>query len=372
MVATDSQTLLKELARLSEGADPRGAGLEMWTLLMNMMGRGETAEEYTGDFDDLMLKEWAFKNLLSAASGGGAGKQERSPEGFNYPELVDQLMTKVSTPDLKSSSISEGSILRASGADRSPFLLDNQELHKALVLIIAQDAAYSLGVILNRPAAKGLEVKLDSKSGAGTRTVDLPLRYGGQYAVKGTEQVLWLHCSSRLRDAGIGSPVGDLNRDGVWKCTMKDVTSAIGQGIAAPEDFVVISGVMVWAKRDGMGGQGMDGEVGEGRFEVIPSEKVDTVWTALLKQQDVLTTLNLIYSLELGNEAWACSTSEQDESRRKEREKAETPIAGLGEGFDEDDDSFVFKSDVKVSKLSDDALRSWVATFLLGAPTLGS
>ena len=46
-------------------------------------------------------------------------------------------------------------------------------------------------------------------------------------------------------------------------------------------------------------------------------------------------------------------------------------IAGIGEGFDEEDDSLVFKSDVKVSNLSDNALRSWIATFLLGAPSLG-
>ena len=49
-----------------------------------------------------------------------------------------------------------------------------------------------------------------------------------------------------------------------------------------------------------------------------------------------------------------------------------TPMGGLGDGFDEEDDSFVFKSDVKVEKLSDEALRGWVTTFLLGLPTLGS
>ena len=369
MVATDSQTLLKELARLSEGADPRGGGLEMWTLLMNMMGRGETAEEYTGDFDDLMLKEWAFKNLLSTESGGGAGKQVRSPEGFNYPELVNQLMAKVATPGRKPISIREGSILRASAADRSPFLLDNQEFHKAVVLVIADDDAVSVGVILNRPAAKGLVVKVKNKRDTGTRTVDLPLRYGGQYAIKGTEQLLWLHCNPELRDAQIGSPVGDLNEEGIWKCTMNDVTSAINQGIAVPEDFIVISGVMAWAKRDGMGGKGIEGEIEEGRFELIPNEKLGTVWSVLLKQQEVLTNMNLVYNLELGNEAWA---STDDESRRLESgEQRQTPISGLGEGFDEEDDSLVFKSDVKVSKLADDALRSWVATFLLGAPSLG-
>lgn len=56
MCATDSQTLLKELARQSSGVDPRDAGLEAWELLMNMIGRGETARKVSGKFDDLMLK----------------------------------------------------------------------------------------------------------------------------------------------------------------------------------------------------------------------------------------------------------------------------------------------------------------------------
>lgn len=54
MVATDSGTLLKELGRQAEGADPRDAGLGTWTLLMNMIGRSETAKENTSGFDDLV------------------------------------------------------------------------------------------------------------------------------------------------------------------------------------------------------------------------------------------------------------------------------------------------------------------------------
>jgi hypothetical protein len=49
------------------------------------------------------------------------------------------------------------------------------------------------------------------------------------------------------------------------------------------------------------------------------------------------------------------------------------PIRRFGDGYDEDDDEdeYVYKTDVKVARLSDDALRSWVATFLLGSPYLG-
>jgi hypothetical protein len=54
MCATDSGTLLKELGRQSEGADPRDAGLDTWALLMNMIGRSEIASRYSGGFDDLV------------------------------------------------------------------------------------------------------------------------------------------------------------------------------------------------------------------------------------------------------------------------------------------------------------------------------
>jgi hypothetical protein len=49
-----------------------------------------------------------------------------------------------------------------------------------------------------------------------------------------------------------------------------------------------------------------------------------------------------------------------------------TVLDGIGEGYDEEDDSLVFKSDKKISSLCDDALQTWVATFLLGSPGLGA
>ena len=131
MVATDSQTLLQELAKQADGADPRDAGLDTWDLLMRMIGRGETADEYTGDFDDLIIKEWAREHLLSSEAGGGAGGKDRAPDGVlsgrNLSEKiqVDKLMDLVSSA-ARTGKIKEGMLLRASSAERSPFLLDDQ------------------------------------------------------------------------------------------------------------------------------------------------------------------------------------------------------------------------------------------------------
>ena len=379
MVATDSQTLLKELARQSAGADPREAGLDTWTLLMNMIGRGETAEEYSGDFDDLMLKEWALKNLLSTDAGGGAGSKRRAPEGVaSTQELlrrnpVDRLLNRVSAAS-RGEDVTEGTLVRASSADRSPFLLNNQELHKSVVLMIAEDEKVSVGAILNRPAARGLDIQVTEKGS--TKSVTLPLRYGGQFAIREAEPLLWLHCNPILRAAKIGVPVGAPQQDGIWKCTAEDVTTAVGQGLGKPEDFLTVTGVSIWTKGEKGLARGMQGEVRSGNFEIVPASQTKEVWNSLTKQE-VLSTGNLMQSLRLSNEAWekgAASRNGKESTKKQNGKKngGHAPIGGIGDGFDEEDDSLVFKSDVKVSKLSDDALQSWLATFLLGAPTLGA
>jgi putative AlgH/UPF0301 family transcriptional regulator len=362
---------LKELSRQSAGADPRDAGLETWTLLMNMIGMKETAEENSGEFDDLMLKEWALKHLLSTEAG--AGKKRLAPQGVASTQQllqrdpVDRLLYRVSAAS-RGEDVTAGTIVRASSAKRSPFLLKDQELHKSLVLIFSDDENISVGVILNRPASKGLDILITEKNSRKSRSETLPLRYGGQYNIKGADPLLWLHCNSILREAMIGSPIG-MSNDGFWKCTAADVTSAVGQGLAKPSDFLVVAGVSVWTKGEKGLARGMQGEVRSGMFEIVPTSKYQGIWDSLSKQQ-VLTPSNLMKSLSMANEAWSAGADSNALQARDANDPP--PITGIGEGFDEEDDTLVWSSDVQVSKLADDALRSWLAAFLLGAPTLGA
>jgi len=364
MVATDSQTLLKELARQSDGADPRDAGLETWALLMNMIGRSETAKQYYVEFDDLMLKEWAFSNLLSTAAGGGAGRQQRDPEEFDTsPEHVEKLLTILEN---RSEPSVEGALVSASGVDRSPFLLKKQEFHKSIVLILKDDKLATVGVILNRPSTKGIDIQVDDLKSGGKKVVTIPMRFGGPYSIQGEEPLLWIHCSKLLRKSNIGHPVHNHKKNGIWKCTTKDVMKAVGEGIVPPEEFLVVSGVSVWPKQEGTE-QGIQGELELRNFEMVPEPAQDDMWSILLKQQVLLKNTNFIDSLKLSEEAWSCTNSNKI-SAMKEKQKMENPILGLGENFDEEDGYFVFKSNYKVSQLSDDALRGWCAVFLLGIP----
>jgi putative AlgH/UPF0301 family transcriptional regulator len=277
---------------------------------------------------------------------------------------VDRLLSRVSAAS-KGEDVSVGTIVRASSLERSPFLLNDQDLHKSLVLIIADDDNVSVGAVLNRPSTKGLDVRVKQKEKQAV--VTLPIRYGGHFAVKGSEVLLWLHYNPVLRAAEIGSPIG-LDEDSFWKCTADDVTLAVKRGLATPEQFLVVSGVSVWTKGERGTSRGIQGEVRSGTFEVVPQSQKQKVWDTLARQE-LLSTTNLMKSVAVANEAWAAGGLETDKEQETQAEML--PISGLGDGFDEEDDTMVFKSDVKVSKLSDDALRSWLAAFLLGAPSLG-
>lgn len=374
MVATDSQTLLQELARQTSGADPREAGLDTWNLLMGMIGKQAIADSRSGGFDDLMLKEWALKHLLSEEAGGG-GEMVRKSAQPGLPgqaqqkdpviatDSIDEFLKSVSATGL-GDEVAEGSIVRASSADRSPFLLNDQELHKSVILIISDDASLSVGIILNRPAAKGVDIQIKDKLTGRTRTEVVPLRYGGEYAIRGNEPLIWLHRNNNLKSAGVGAELGD-GKSGIYKCSAEDVSAAIRQGLARPEDFMVVSGVSVWTKGEGGIARGMQDEVRKGNFEVVPSPKTNEIWRMLL-MQDVLSDDNFVQTLALAGKAWSRGGNVDDQD-----EAGDTPIGGLGENFDEEDETMVFNSDRKVADLSDNALRNWVATFLLGTPSLG-
>jgi len=315
---------------------------------------------------------------LSVEAGGGSMMQRDINEGNRGSARKDRTAADASGTDKVSrddtgNGIKVGSVLRASSADRSPFLLKNQEYHKSLVLIITEDDYFHAGVLLNHPATKGVELDLVKKSDPSAKsTLTIPVRYGGPYTLRGDgigapTQPLWLHMSRKLRVCGVGYPVGEEDEAMIWKCTQEAAISAISDNLAKPSDFFIVSGISVWQGTDGMGV-----EVENGRYEVVPPSQVSSMWEKL-QEQDVLTKMNLIKTLSQGNDAWEAAGGNVEGTVASLNANDDGPVTdGIGEGFDEEDDSLVFKTDVPVSKLSDDALRSWVATFLLGAPSLGA
>jgi putative AlgH/UPF0301 family transcriptional regulator len=367
MAATDSQTLLKELAKQSALTDPRDAGLDTWELLMNLIGRGMTAEESSGDFEDLMLKEWARENLLSLEAGGNAGTRMQSSivakTGKSLASaFMETLMNKkqpekiddTPTPSSRSRSL-VGSLLRAGSTERSPFLLEKQEFHKSVVLVIGDESEISVGMILNQPSTKAIEMVLVDKITSEKRSLDIPIRFGGQYSIQGQSPIMWFHNNRDLKDMMIGTPIKPVN--GIWKCTADDAARAIESGKAKPSDFLITSGISVWIK-GGKGNIGLQGAIDKGHFEIIPPSKYPSVWKKLLGQKEVLTKLNLVQNISKGHEAWEEGGDSTAASSSNVDDDDDVITEGIGEGFDEVNDSYVHNSDVRLSKLSDDALRS--------------
>ncbi len=352
MCATDSRTLLKELARQSRGVDSRDAGLETWTLLMSMIGKGDTAKDCIGGFDDWMLKEWSQANLVRF-DDNEIGLIREAPA-----LKAGELMTDESNSEI-SKAITAGILLRGSSADRSPFLLEKQQFHHSIILVLLSSDTLALGCMLNHPATKGCEI--GGKS--------IPVRYGGDYAIKGQSPMMWLHSSQKLRDLGVGTPSGEHWKD-IFKCTQEEAIEAISCGVANLNDFLVTSGVCVWSKLS------LTNDVKRGVFELVDYSKVHEVFGALQKQE-ILTEYNLEKNISFGEEAWMVGATSREKSSYNDNKNQSgftqrQMVPGIGEVFDEEDAAVVFNTNKKVSELANDALRKWVATFLLGAPTFSS
>ena len=162
--------------------------------------------------------------------------------------------------------------------------------------------------------------------------------------MQGRNQLLWLHCNTLLKKAQVGTPMNNhLSENlGLWRCSSEAATAAITQGLATHRDFMVITGISVLARH----GE----ELLESNFEAVTPRKIQAAWDVLQRQR-LLEDGSLADNLALGDLAWRRAGEEEEEE-------------------EEEADSVVFGSDVEVEVLSDDALRSWVATFLLGNPHL--
>lgn len=292
---------------------------------------------------------------------------------------VDQVIHRGEQAGLRGAEVGPGSLLRASGMDRSPFLLNAQELHKSVILVLSDDEEMSTGLILNRPGARAVDIGI-TKDGS-DRKIAVPLRFGGQFSVTEKDPLSWIHNSQALRNANIGRPVGPMNQN-IWQCTAQEVADAIGQGIASPADFFVATGVTTWKKGPEFFGNGIQDEVRNGNFEVIPEWQTQAVWDSL-SQQEVLSNANFEQNLHSANQAWSVGASNQffrgAGPMHNDPRKSTTSIPcddmmvgirGRMQNSMRTPVNTVFKSNVQVGQLSDDALRSWIATFLLGEPRL--
>jgi len=409
----DSNTLRKGLRILNAGVeiDPRDAGLRTWSMLMQMIGRCHDNEELcnvvdddaksaTNTFDDLMLREWARKYLIlnhkipsflnkeEASQSSSSSSPEKNASGYFRNQLEQSWSSSSSKVMIKNDNSSiflqVGGLIRGSSATRSPFLLSNQEFHKSIVLILQDDEHFNVGVILNHVTAYTIDFEFQvvtESNGPRQRqddkimTLSLPLHYGGSVRIKNDDEgeegeenshnivdsLLFIHMHPMLKQENIGEPIGNNDdADSIYRCTAHEMVDAIATGMAKPKDFMAIDGFCIWEKQqkqqyssDGSGGGGdILEQIQNGKFEIVTplNDTNQRVWDVLTHLEPPSEVNTLDNNLHLMNIAWNLAGAEKRAPKKQS-------------------DEHVYKSNVKVSTLGDDALKTWVAAFLLEDPS---
>lgn len=287
VVATDSSTVLDELKKNDAASELTDVGIESWKFLMTMIGRqNETSVDDDG-FEDQMLREWTRMRL-----------------NFSSDNSDGDSLVQNSSYSTSKSAIKAGTVLRATSSKFNPFLLEDQEYHKSILLVIQEDESISVCVILNLPTSSSIEIEIasDEDDVVGFEMLE---RYGGRFNdISNDEEnnLIFLHCNDELKADNIGHPVGR-GKSEVWNIGTEEAVSAIAEGKARPEDFLVISGLSVWEKAPGGVAGGIEGEVNKGLFEIVDNADVPAIFD-LLTEQKPMTLESLEENLELIHSAW--------------------------------------------------------------------
>lgn len=325
MVTSDAETVWNALERQTR--DPRAGGIEMWETFANMIGKDYKKGQ--GSFSDLMLKSWASEMLCVA-------REHEEDNSYEDADIQRALDVAAEGPDI----VEPGMLIRASSIP-SRYLLNEQYLHKSIILVLHESDDASVGLVLNIPTSDS--ITLDTPGG---KKVDFTIRYGGASGVSGEDPLIWLHCSRALRKLGIGNAIDSDISSQVWVCTVDQVMEALDLGLALPREFLVIQGFSAWEKQQHGSAGGIVGQLRSGNLELVSSRLVENVWT-LLQSQDSLTEETLDLNIQNSFHAWTIAGLE---SQRKA----------------EDKDGFIFESDIHISDLTDVALQAWMRIFLLG------
>jgi len=346
IVSVDSTTMWNDLSsQRKPDNDPRRVGLDMWNRIIKALDSqqqdNETDEivecreeqrQQVSEFQDLMLKEWATKLLM-------VPQMEKDETFVEDADIYQAIRAAGQT-------IETGALLRGSSQEESPFLLQDQFLHKSTILMLQELDDVSIGVALHLPSSDAIDFDLSD----GT-CVKFPVRYGGLDGRGDEDPFLWFFCGEETVGQALGTNISDSDYDEgcvVQTCSYKQVIESLEAGVASPHDFLLVKGFCLWQKgEDGSGG--IKGEVIDGKFEPISSDYNAKLWSSLARQE-VNTEESLPKNFQGILDAWEEGSGQ----------KSETDDISISKG------RLVFESSKDVTKLSDDALLVWMKLFLLG------
>lgn len=342
MVSTTPDTIWKQL-QLQEhrdnnlqhdSKDPRAAGLSMWEYWVARLG--QNPDQDRNAFSDLMLKAWATEYLCLA--------RQNEDDYFVQDDKLQKALEALSSQG-GSILVEPGMVFRTCVG--TPFLLNDQYLHKAIVMVLHESDQASIGLVLNLPSTDTFT--LETPQG---KQVDFCIRFGGASGKDNDEDpLLWLHCSRSLRKLSVGTCLQEELNGRIHLCTADQVSEAIDLGLALPREFLLIQGFTVWEKEENGEAGGLAGQVLNGNLEKVPTDQIENVWS-LLQSQELLTEHTLDWNVQNTLSAWT--------------------IAGLATGNERNGtekmrtESVIFESDVSLTELADVALKVWMTIFLLG------
>ena len=363
LAAADSGNLLRRMLERDE-TSRADVGMSTWTGLMEAIGRREPPERAEeGAFDDEMLREWARVNLDSdvadraveevAAVAAAKAAEAAAAVAAEHPKESDEeegngmgsgtaAATKLASsagdvfPDCENVQPRQrkrrnkltpkdltGSVLR-SGVP-SQYILQQQYLHKGVVVILADKPEMSIGIVVNRPSSSVVQFRSTGQQ----RRINL----GGEQQI-GSVQMLLFHASPDLAAAGKSQRVGD---SGLWQISVTEADALMQNKDldVTCADFLVVSGVMVW-----MGGA-LKESLENGALEIIPNPPASVPWRdviALGKDPKSSDSERLEGGTAIWQELFALSPScaETDEEREKLADKA---LSKFAEVFLSDDDT---------------------------------
>jgi len=219
LASADSGTLLTELLREAKELPPPGdgaitadPGIGTWSNLMRGIGREKDALQSLNTLEDRMLEQWVRVHLVPKPA---------LPTPSTPP------------PEVKVGSVIGTMVLPETCLPADRFLIHDQFLHKALLLILDVSAPSGKisACILNRPTAGHFKFNLP---GSPQRRVP----FTGNVPV-GSE--LWLHHRTELG----GLPVGD---SGISMLTTAEVTDKLQGEQATVSDFLLVRGVVQFGR----------------------------------------------------------------------------------------------------------------------------
>ena len=334
-VAAASPVLLNDLIMQAADSKTEEAGIAVWETLMAKIGLAEKAAKDAASFEDRMLREWVREHL------------SRDPLALES-EAMDNLLRSAIRRGLPGacSGTAVGTILRTSPT--SPYVLAQQFLHKALLLVVQDTEEMTVAVVLNRQTRKVGSLMGDA--GEKRRLIF----FGGENDGGGS-RIAWLTAKDAVREQGIGmvvGPPGQGRREGaegatagrldgarvvISCCSGEEAVDAINRSLATADDFLLVRGFQVWPKGPAAAQvsqsqafkapRGLQAEIDLGRMEVVPGLSKG-VWEQLLALAEPGDGQDA--PVELGVAAWQAA-AKPEESGEMQQSSLLAQRAALGD-----------------------------------------